>query len=342
MSDYKKITKISPFISSQNLGDYIIDDYCGKILDLMFEDAFNVSITASDHLSMLSRSHIATADYSFVCGTNLLASHMKKNKQWNISVSDAIKVFLCNVPRKSYLKRDIMTRAWEKNKVILFGVGWWQYQEDPDLYTRTLLRIMLSQKYLHSVRDSYSQKMLNACGFDNVVNTACPTMWNLTPDHCEKIPTKRAKEVITTLTNYKMNQELDDYLMQTLLSKYEKVYVWLQAIEDFKQIQQSKYSEKVICIPPTLKAYDSFLSNREVDYVGTRLHGGIRALNHGIRALIIGVDNRSIEISKDTNLPVILRDDIENNLNDVLCNGWDTMIRLPQDNIDIWKAQFID
>lgn len=342
MSGYKKITRLSPFISSQNLGDYIIDDYCGRILDSMFKDAFNVSVPTADHLSLLSRSHIATADYSFVCGTNLLASHMKKNTQWNITISDALKVFLCGVPRKSYLKRDVMFQAWEKNKVILFGVGWWQYQDAPDFYTRTLLKILLSPKYIHSVRDSYTKNMLNECGFDNVVNTACPTMWNLTPEWCKRIPQKRAQEVITTLTNYKMNQESDDFLMETLLSRYEKVYVWLQAIEDLQQIRQSKYAEKIVCVPPTLKAYDSFLDEKEVDYIGTRLHGGIRALNHGRRALIIGVDNRAIEISKDTNLPVIARDSIHTKLTDALNSGWDTMIKLPQDNIDLWKAQFID
>lgn len=324
------------------MGDYIIDDYCGKILDSMFGDAFNVSVPTADRLSSLSRSHIATADYSFVCGTNLLASHMKKNKQWNITISDALKVFLSGVPRKSYLKRDVMSRAWGKNKVILFGVGWWQYQDEPDSYTKTLLKSILSPKYIHSVRDSYTKNMLSACGFDNVVNTACPTMWNLTPERCEKIPQKRAREVITTLTNYNMNQESDDFLMETLLSRYEKVYVWLQAIEDLQQIRQSKYAEKIVCVPPTLKAYDSFLDEKEVDYIGTRLHGGIRALNHGRRALIIGVDNRAIEISKDTNLPVIARESIDTKLIDVLSSGWDTMIKLPQDNIDLWKAQFID
>lgn len=341
MNAYKKITKLSPFIASQNLGDYIIDDYCSQILNSIFEDSFNVVISTADRLSELSRSHIATADYSFVCGTNLLASHMNKNKLWNVSIADAIRIFLCKVPRKSYLKRNVMERAWEQHKVILFGVGWWQYQDAPDFYTKALLKMMLSPKYLHAVRDSYTQKMMNLCGFENVINTACPTMWKLTPEHCKRIPQNKAKEVVTTLTSYNTNPELDDYLLKVLLSQYEKVYVWLQAIEDYDQIQNSPYADKVVCIAPTLKAYDAFLRSKEVDYIGTRLHGGIRALNYGKRALIIGVDNRAIEISKDTDLPVIPRDDIEKKLEKMLRDGWDTNIRLPQENIDRWKKQFM-
>jgi polysaccharide pyruvyl transferase WcaK-like protein len=34
-------------------------------------------------------------------------------------------------------------------------------------------------------------------------------------------------------------------------------------------------------------------------YVGTRLHGGIFSMQHGVSALIIQVDNRAAEIAKD-------------------------------------------
>ena len=47
----------------------------------------------------------------------------------------------------------------------------------------------------HSVRDSYTKKMLNSIGINNVVNTSCPTVWNITPDHLATIPDTKAKYV---------------------------------------------------------------------------------------------------------------------------------------------------
>ena len=55
-----------------------------------------------------------------------------------------------------------------------------------------------------------------------------------------------------------------------------------------------------------MQGYDSFLENtKNIDYVGTRLHGGMRALQHEKRTIILGIDNRAIELNKDYNIPVI-------------------------------------
>ena len=53
------------------------------------------------------------------------------------------------------------------------------------------------------------------------------------------------------------------------------------------------------------------MANTEFDYVGTRLHAGILALNYRKRTLIIAVDNRAAEMKTDINLPVIARGDLE-------------------------------
>ena len=81
--------------------------------------------------------------------------------------------------------------------------------------------------------------------------------------------------------------------------------------------------------------------NHDIDFIGSRLHGGIRALNYKRRALIIGVDNRATEINRDTNLPFISRENIEH------ANKWinsvsKTEIHLPNDNINEWKSQFVN
>lgn len=313
----KKIVEFRPSISSENIGDYIIQDYIDKTLEDIFESSIIVTMPTRSRLTEANYRHINNCDYAFVCGTNLIASNMHKRRQWDLSIRDGFKM----------------------HDVILLGVGWWQYQEKPDSYTKWLLKHILSNKYLHSVRDSYTEKMLRKAGIDNVVNTACPTMWELKSERISRIPKLKSKAVVTTLTNYMQNDDLDAFMLETLLGNYETVYVWLQAIEDYTQLQRLGVVDKVHIVPPTLKAYDEVLKS-EVDYIGTRLHGGIRALNAGKRSLIIAVDNRAVEISKDTGLPVIRREDVRDMLDTKINEPSDINIVLPRENIIAWKSQF--
>jgi polysaccharide pyruvyl transferase WcaK-like protein len=220
------------------------------------------------------------------------------------------------------------------------GVGWWQYQNKPNSYTESLYKAVLSNKYMHSVRDSYTKKMLASIGINNVINTTCPTLWQLSKEHCATIPTSKAKSVITTLTFYKRNVELDFKLLDILLRNYENVHLWIQGIEDLDYLKEILPDyERVKLVAPTMEAYNNLLDQDDVEYLGTRLHAGVRAIQKGKRALIVAVDNRAIEISKDTNLNVIDRNDVEL-VNDFINNEYVTDINLPIDNINAWKAQF--
>ena len=50
---------------------------------------------------------------------------------------------------------------------------------------------------------------------------------------------------------------------------------------------------------PTLEAFDNLLESEiDLDYIGTRLHAGIRAIQKKRRSIIIGVDNRALEMQK--------------------------------------------
>ena len=66
---------------------------------------------------------------------------------------------------------------------------------------------ILDSTYLHSVRDSYTEKKLKQIGIDNVINTSCPTMWRLTEEFCSHIPCKKQDTVVTTITDYRKNIE---------------------------------------------------------------------------------------------------------------------------------------
>ncbi len=81
------------------------------------------------------------------------------------------------------------------------------------------------------------------------------------------------------------------------------------------------------------------LDHEDVDFVGARLHGGIRALQRGRRALIVPVDNRAAEISKSTVLPVASRDEPEA-IERWILDPQPTRIVLPWSAIAQWKAQF--
>ena len=75
--------------------------------------------------------------------------------------------------------------------------------------------------------------------------------------------------------------------------------------------------------------------------MGTRLHAGVRALQHKKRTLILSVDNRANEIAKDTNLPVISRDNLAA-IASWINSKYETKIKIPVDNINQWKNQFLN
>ena len=211
---YKKVVEFRPSISSENIGDHIIQHYITNVMNDLFGEHLTVTMPTRSYLTVRNLKHVNTADYSFVCGTNLLASNMDKRHQWDLRKGDIFRL----------------------HDVILLGVGWWQYQENPNLYTKLLLKNVLNDKVLHSVRDGYTEKMLKAAGIENVINTGCPTMWGLTADGVDQIPMNKGKSVITTLTNYMQNDEQDHFIIDMLLANYKTVYVWLQAIEDHEHL----------------------------------------------------------------------------------------------------------
>lgn len=315
--NYIRVAELRPSIGSENIGDHIIQQYIDRIMAELFPSRMTISFPTRSWLSSENKAYLEHSKYAFVCGTNLLTSHMeRKPRQWCLNPLDA-----------------------KKMKAILLGVGWWQYQDDPDIYTQWLLKNILCGDHIHSVRDSYTEKKLRSIGITNVLNTACPTMWNLTEEHCAKIPHEKAKAVVTTLTNYNKNMEKDAKLLQCLSESYETVYVWLQAIEDYDYLKNLNWLDKVSVIPPTLSVYEEILRT-DVDYVGTRLHGGIHALNYGKRSLILAVDNRAKEIAKDTGLPVVAREIEMEQLRKYIEEERETIIMLPMENINAWKEQF--
>ena len=316
----KKISVFDTSVCSSNLGDQIIIDSIRKHLRDMFPKDFFVNIQTHDVIGKSSYKLLKDSDYKFVAGTNLLSSNMNTYNQWKISLKDCF-----------FLK-----------DVILMGVGWWQYQNSPNAYTKFLLHRVLSQSKLHSVRDKYTEGKLRSIGFKNAINTACPTMWGLTEEHCSEIPCSKSESVLVTFTEYNRNKDFDSKLIQLLQKKYENILFWTQQPKDYWHMKTICGDDKsVIYIEPSLQALNQVLEcNTSLDYIGTRLHAGIRALQYKRRTLILAVDNRAMEISKDTNLPVLPRDDFDG-ITRYIESSNSTKVNLPWENIRMWKDSFI-
>src|SRR5690606_30173548 len=146
------------------------------------------------------------------------------------------------------------------------------------------------------------------------------------------------------LTDYSRDIEKDSQLVECLKKNYQKLYFWAQGSEDnqyFDELIQLKPQifENIERIPTNLKSYNQLFINNEIDFIGTRLHAGIRALQLQKRVIIIGIDNRALEMHKDFNLPVVERHDL-NKLDQLINSQWQPVINLPVREILDWKAQF--
>jgi Uncharacterized conserved protein len=315
-----KIILYNPAISTLNIGDYIIAESCKRELEEIFQDAFYIDV--STHMP-ISRRHFGIIGEVFqkiVLGSNLLSFKIKEGKhiQWDIGIEDA----------------DIVGPA------ILMGVGSRNYIEQIDDNVKEFYNKVLNKNYMHSVRESYTLEKLKSIGINNVINTGCPTTWKLTKEHCKSIPIEKAKNVVCTLTDYDRDEMRDVEILKTLEKNYNTIYYWIQGSKDYKYIQHLGYDKKVKIIEPSLDKYNEFLkNNKDIDFVGTRLHGGIKALQNKIRTIIIAIDNRAIEMKRDINLPVIERKEIYK-LQDYINSKFATDICINIEGINLWKNQF--
>jgi len=316
-ADLKRWSVFDTSIASTNLGDGIIMEAVRAELAEVSTEAFPFTVATHEYLGAKSRSLLRRSDWAIAGGTNLLSSRMWLHPVWKLTPRDALAGL----------------------GVVLMGVGWYQLQGAPDPYSRWLLRSVLHPRRLHSVRDSYSEKMLRSIGFENVVNTGCPTLWSLTADHCASIPQEPADRVVTTLNTYMRNAERDRGLLQLLRRKYSEVYFWPQTDSDFEYALA--LDPGLTMLRPTLEAYDELLQRElSLDYVGLRLHGGIRAIQHGRRTIIVEIDNRARSMGADFHLPTVAQDDPQR-LERLVSEPFRTSIELPHDAIQRWKAQFV-
>jgi polysaccharide pyruvyl transferase WcaK-like protein len=311
-----KIAVFDTSISDYNLGNQIIMESVYKYLDEIFPGDFFFKLPYME-ITRHTIKYLKRSDFTFFGGTNALTGKMESYRQWDLSLI------------KSFMIKD----------VILMGLGWWQYEQRTSIYTKLILKNVLSQKYNHSVRDNHTKQKLVDIGIHNVVNTGCPTLWELTPEHCAKIPVTKSRNVVFTFTDYHKNVERDGHMLKVLTKNYDTLYYWIQGEGDLEYINSLKKGENIKLVDPNLKSFDALLDHQEIDYAGTRLHAGIRALQKGRRSIIIGIDNRAIEMQRDFGLPVLDQKEIQQ-LDSVLNAGIPIKVQPPLQVISEWKKQF--
>lgn len=322
----KSVLMLNTAVGSLNQGDEIINRSIRTNWRELFECNYIMEMATHTPMyttlqSMLYRKKLSIfkeADYKFLCGTNLLYTNMfRPLPSWNINY------FNCGLATES----------------ICLGVGIGENSSHVNLYTRALYQKTLSHDYVHSARDEKTKRFLETLGF-KAVNTGCPTLWGLTSEHCEKIPAEKADSVVFTLTYYDQDPVNDKIMINILKRNYAAIYFWPQCYADLEYLTALGYRDEVKVIPPNIEQFSNVLK-ADIDYVGSRLHGGIFAMQHFDRAIILAIDYRAREMSKTYSFTCMERTEVADRLEEYIAQSWNTKVTgIDQRLIAEWKKQF--
>ena len=321
----ESIVLFDPSIRSLNLGDHIIMDSAERQLAEITRGRFTLKcathapvVTFYQNTRRNPRMRFYDeAKYKFVCGSNLLWRRML-------------------IPRPTFNINPFNCMPYEGS--ILFGVGSDSGKKSLDGYTKRLYRRILSRDYIHSTRDDKTKAIVEELGL-KAINTGCPTMWNFTAEFCSSIPAEKAENVVFTLTDYNRDAKCDKEMIRILKRNYAEVHMWLQGAFDEEYLDSLDERDGVKLVAPSLDAFGEVLSREDIEYVGTRLHAGMYALQHRCRSLILVVDERVSSMRKTYGINCINRDNVAD-LEDMLNALIPTTMNIDEAAISLWFSQF--
>ena len=322
----KRILLIDPALhdrsggASPNLGDQIISRAVRREIHDLFGGDLDLSRAPSHAFPGWDiAGKVRDSDCTIVGGSNLLSFHPVRPTSWKIGLPGL---------------------AGFRN-LVLMGAGWGSYQTRGNNYGRWVARRILSGSALHSLRDQYStDQARTSLGLHGSINTACPTMWRLSSPHLASIRRSKGAVCLFSLTDYAKDVQQDTALLEMLAKHYAgRLLLWPQGARDLSYVRSLGFQGQAIersldSLIDTLRTTDG------LDYVGTRLHAGILCLEHGVRSMIVSVDNRATEIHRDTGLSVIERSDLAG-LAHWLTHDVSCTLGLPYENIDRWKKSVL-
>ena len=320
----RNILLLDTSVASGNKGDDIIMECVRKELQFLLKD--NYEYTLPTHVSpfhwyQVWRNSSRLRSYSdcelkFIGGSNILCKDLLTHyPQWNINW------FNCK-PLMGSIGVGVGAGAGEQS-------NW---------YTRKMYQRVLSHNYYHSVRDERTKQYVESLGL-KAINTGCVTMWMLTHEFCKSIPVQKSEKVVFTLTPQTSVDKNGQFMIDALVKNYDEVYYWPQGMNDYEYLHRFSNIEGIKILPASKDAYDEYLTSNETDYVGTRLHGGIYAMRHGCRAIIIAIDERAREIHKVNHLNCIDINEI-GQLSGFINSEFETRVTMDLEAIKRWKSQF--
>jgi polysaccharide pyruvyl transferase WcaK-like protein len=310
------IVLFDPAVLSRNLGDQIISETIRSLLRSTVPEVRVLTSTTQQAPGWKSAMLARNSLLNIVGGSNCFTPHRLHYSMWKIGLPALVR----------------------RVRYLLMGVG--SYGENaPDPYSAMLYRSVLSRTLVHSCRDAATTSRIRHLGLQ-AVNTGCPTMWGLDEVHCRRIPINRSEHVIFTLTDYLQDHQADLSMIQTLRDTYQQRAFWPQGLGDLAYLRHllSGSLDGIRILDPQLESFESHLDSVPCDYVGTRLHAGIKALQHARRALVIGIDHRARAIAADTALPTLPRGQLAR-LGSTLSRPGPIRIRMPWHGIREWQDQ---
>ncbi len=271
-----KVAIVDPALGTRNGGDAVISrgiHHALKPITGMADEVRRLALHRAP--SREERDFLGASDEVLICGTNLMSNYMALRRRWPWSTD------------------DLMQAA---GRVTFFGVGWWQYQTGAiDPWSSRLLK-RLQGNHAWATRDDYSAKRLREAGL-RATNLGCPTMWEMG----SQVLPRAGSRVVATITDYNQNPTLDRALLRLLQSSYRNISIWPQGQGDLEYIRRD-LSTTVDVLDPSLTAFENALKMPGTNYVGLRLHGGIFAMQLGVPALVVAIDNRTVEIAKSSGM----------------------------------------
>lgn len=308
MNDIRNVTLLDTSIGSANLGDSIIVE---AVLAEFPELASATRLGTHNFWGLKNLRAAKRSQISLLTGTNALSSFVYPPTPWRLG---PLEVF-------SLIK-----------KVVIVGAGWRKYEQEISAFQQGVYRAILHPDLPISVRDCYSDLKFKRSGMDSIY-TGCPTMWSLGP---ATSALSDEEDVVLTLTDYSRHPETDQFLLDNLALRFKRVHFWPQGFGDEEYLKSLSVPSNLRILPRSLLSLNESLLR--ASYVGTRLHAGVRAAQLQVPSLVIGIDNRAVEIGRDTNFPVLDRSKVFENLHSAIDSlSQKREIVMPHDSISNFK-----
>ena len=293
----KKVILLNPFIGSTNLGDAVIVNSIKSLFNDWGID-FIAELTTHRPWNEVERKLAKEADYFIVGGSNLLTTSLfpLAHTQWKISYKEFLLI---------------------RGKAILFGPGWRRDEGNITYFTSSLYASLMAKEVPQLVRDGVSQSRLLKTE-RNVVNSSCPTLFRI-DEVMENPHSTYSNTVVVALSGNIKSVEQDRLILKIAEDNFEKIKLFPQGIFDpqFPAYSDEAYYQELEIdfdiLDGSLEAYSAELKTGS-HYFGTRLHGGIFAMQHGNPSTIIDVDTRASNIFAGTGYQVLQREQLSQGL----------------------------